>query len=111
VFRPFINFVTVGNEEFLNQFRRAKTGGRQQPKTPTEQKTMPAQMTTTKINDSEILTMDQAARILSLSRRTIQNKIKAGEIRAYRASQRIVRLRMSDINDYLDRFATLPAKP
>ena len=95
-------------DQISDDHRRVKSADTSNQTTRTPEKN---QMTTTKSNDSEILTMDQAGAILSLSRRTIQNKIRSGEIRAYRASQRIVRLRMSDINDYLDRFATLPAKP
>jgi excisionase family DNA binding protein len=62
-------------------------------------------MTTT--NDSDVLTLDDAAAILKLSRRTIQNLISRGELRAYRGSQRIVRLFRSDLMDYLKRHSTL----
>jgi len=58
--------------------------------------------------DNDVLTMDEAADMLKVTRRTVQNKIKRGEIRAYRASNRFVRLFRKDVNDFLKRYSTLP---
>jgi len=57
-------------------------------------------------NDSDILTMDEAAEILKLTRRTVQTLIKRGDLRAYRASQKIVRLFRRDVNKFLEKYAT-----
>jgi excisionase family DNA binding protein len=61
-------------------------------------------------NDTDILTLDETARALKVSRRSISTLIKRGDLRACRASSKIVRVFRKDINAYLEKFATLPAK-
>jgi excisionase family DNA binding protein len=51
--------------------------------------------------NDDVLTLDEAASILKVSRRTIQTKIKKGEIRASKISRRIVRLFRGDVLDFL----------
>jgi excisionase family DNA binding protein len=57
--------------------------------------------------NEDVLTLDEAASILKVSRRTMQTKIRKGEIRASKISRRIVRLFRSDINNFLLRKSTI----
>jgi excisionase family DNA binding protein len=51
--------------------------------------------------DKELLTTQEAAARLGLSRRTVQLMIKAGEIPAFRAGLRAWRIRAEDLEAYI----------
>jgi excisionase family DNA binding protein len=54
----------------------------------------------------EYLTKAEAAQLLGVNPRTIENYIRAGTLRASKPSFKILRIKRSDVDKMLDRFAT-----
>jgi excisionase family DNA binding protein len=63
-------------------------------------------MNTESNNHNDILSLDEAATLLKVSRRTVQSLIKKGQLRASKVSTRFVRLFRRDIDAFLESFAT-----
>jgi excisionase family DNA binding protein len=57
----------------------------------------------------EYLDKREAAKLLGVSPRTIENFIYSGKLRASRPTRKVVRIKRSDIDAMLDRFATTAA--
>jgi excisionase family DNA binding protein len=55
----------------------------------------------------EYLTKNEAAQLLGVHTRTIEQYIKAGMLRACKPSFKILRIKRSDVDAMLDRFATV----
>jgi excisionase family DNA binding protein len=55
----------------------------------------------------EFLTRAEAARALSVSTRTITTYLKSGKLKCSRLSHQFVRIRRSDLEDLMDRHASV----
>jgi excisionase family DNA binding protein len=54
-----------------------------------------------------ILTVPQTAQYLNCCRRYVENKIRSGELRAYRVGEKFTRIRRRDIDAFLEKHASI----
>lgn len=54
----------------------------------------------------QFLTVEQVAERLGVSKETVRTYIQQGELRAYNLSDRIIRLKPVDVNDFMENRAT-----
>jgi len=57
-------------------------------------------------NDNDILTIDEVAKMLRVTKRTVFKFLKSGDLRAHRISYKLVRIFRKDVNAFLERYAT-----
>jgi excisionase family DNA binding protein len=56
--------------------------------------------------DDDILTIDEGAKILQVTKRTVFKFLKSGDLRAHKISYKLVRIFRKDVNAFLQRYAT-----
>jgi excisionase family DNA binding protein len=57
------------------------------------------------IQEYAFLSLDQAAEALSCTRRFLEKRIQAGEIRIFRPSKRFVRIRRIDLESWIENYS------
>jgi excisionase family DNA binding protein len=59
------------------------------------------------VPERKYISLDEAAEFLGVSSKTIRRLVSSGDLRAYRAGKRLVRLRSSDVESFLKPIATV----
>ncbi len=66
-------------------------------------------MISTQNDTTTLLTKQQAADLLQVTPRYLENMVRAGRLRAFRPTGKLWRVRVSDLNEFLNSGASIAA--